>query len=261
MVGALLCDPHESDCLCGVIFFNNVSTLPMCIHGTIGLVITLRHLGRIAAGSHRIDTPAGVVHVVLHEDDSVSVTNVPSFRHLADVCVEVPGYGPITGDVSWGGNMCFLIHEGQGPPVDSNHIEELTAFTWAVRKALKSQGITGPDGVEVDHMECFGPPSDPALADSKNFVLCPGKAYDRSPCGTGTSAKLAALHAAGKLKAGQVWRQASILDTVFSGTVEPLARGKVLPTITGTAWITGETTMLVNPKDPLRFGTPAFSEP
>jgi 4-hydroxyproline epimerase len=255
MVGALLCEPHEPGCVCGVIFFNNVSTLPMCIHGTIGLVVSLAYLGKISPGSHRIDTPAGLITACLNDDGSVSVTNVPSFRHAAGVLVDVPGFGQIRGDVAWGGNMCFLI-EGQGPPVDFQHVEELTAFAWAVRQALKQQGITGPNEVEIDHIECFGPPTDPAVADSRNFVLCPGKAYDRSPCGTGTSAKLACLYASGKLQPGQLWRQASILNTVFSGSVEPLADGRVLPSITGRAWITGESTYHIDATDPFRHGIP-----
>lgn len=254
MVGALLCEADEPDCICGVIFFNNVSTLPMCIHGTIGLVVCLAHLGKIGVGNHKIDTPSGVVTACLHEDGSVSVANVPSFRHAADIAIEVPGYGIVTGDVAWGGNLCFLVHEGQGPPVEFVYIDELTAFTWAVRLALRERGITGPNGVEIDHIECFGPPADCAVADSRNFVLCPGKAYDRSPCGTGTSAKLAGLFARGKLKSGQVWHQASILDTVFTGSVEPLPDGTVIPTISGRAWITGETTFHFDATDPFRFG-------
>ena len=254
MVAALLCAPHSPDCTFGVIFFNNVSTLPMCIHGTIGLVVSLAHLGKISPGIHRIDTPSGVVTAHLHEDHSVSVTNVPSFRHAADVQIHVPHYGLVTGDVAWGGNMCFLVHEGQGPPVRFDHIDPLTSFAWNVRQALQQAAITGPDGIEIDHIECFGPPADPHLADSRNFVLCPGKAYDRSPCGTGTSAKLACLHARGKLNPGQTWRQASILDTIFTGTITPLPDGKILPTITGNAWITAESTFHFDPSDPFIHG-------
>ena len=220
MVGGLLVEPHEPDCVCGIIFFNNVSTLNMCIHGTIGLVVTLAHMGRIGPGTHRIDTPVGVV----------------------------------TGDIAWGGNWFFLI-ENQGPAVEFGNLEALTSFTWAVRQALAAQGITGEGGMEIDHIESFGP-VDPAVADSRNFVLCPGKAYDRSPCGTGTSAKLACLHAAGKLKPGEVWRQASILDTVFTGTVEELDGGKVLPRVSGRAWVNGESTYLFHPGDPFADGIP-----
>ena len=256
MVGALLVEPHEPDCCCGVIFFNNVSTLNMCIHGTIGLAVTLAHLGRIGVGEHRIDTPVGVVVARVHGDGAVTVANVPSYRHATGVEVEVPGWGKVRGDVSWGGNWFFLI-EDQGPAVTFANLEALTAFACAVRDALEKQGITGADGMEIDHIESFGPPTDPATSDSRNFVLCPGKAYDRSPCGTGTSAKLASLHAAGKLAPGDTWRQAGILDTVFTGSVELLPDGKVLPRVTGRAWITGESHYLFDPADPFRHGIPA----
>ncbi|MCW1912312.1 proline racemase family protein [Luteolibacter sp. GHJ8] len=256
MVGALLVEPHEPGCCCGVIFFNNVSTLNMCIHGTIGLAVTLAHLGRIGPGEHRIDTPVGVVVAHLHTDGSVTVANVPSYRLATEVPVEVPGWGTVRGDISWGGNWFFLI-EGQGPAVEFANLEALTAFTWSVRQSLEAQGITGANGMEIDHIESFGPPSDPKLADSRNFVLCPGKAYDRSPCGTGTSAKLASLHAAGKLKPGEIWRQASILDTVFEGSVEELPDGKVLPRVKGCAWVNGESVYFFDPSDPFRHGIPA----
>lgn len=253
MVGALLCEPHEADCVCGVIFFNNVSTLNMCIHGTIGLTVTLAHMGKIGPGSHRIDTPVGVVVATLHDDGSVEVANVPSYRKEAGVAVEVPGWGTVRGDVAWGGNWFFLI-DGQGPEVAFENLEALTSFTILVRQALQKSGVTGAAGMEIDHIEVFGPPGDPAVADSRNFVLCPGKAYDRSPCGTGTSAKLACLHAAGKIKPGQQWRQAGIIDTVFHGSIEALPDGKIIPRVTGHAWVNGEATFFLNPSDPFRFG-------
>ncbi len=257
MVGALLCEPHEPDCVCGVIFFNNLTTLNMCIHGTIGLAVTLAHLGKIGPGAHRIDTPVGVVVATLHHDGSVEVANVPSYRQAAAVPVEVAGWGTVHGDIAWGGNWFFLI-ENQGPTVDFINLEALTNFTWLVRQALGNQGITGDDGMEIDHIEVFGPPSDPSLADSRNFVLCPGKAYDRSPCGTGTSAKLACLHAAGKIKPGETWRQAGILDTVFQGRVEVLPDGKILPRVSGRAWVNGESHYFFNPSDPFRHGLPTL---
>lgn len=256
MVGALLCEPHEPGCCCGVIFFNNVSTLNMCIHGTIGLMVTLAHMGKIEAGIHRIDTPVGVIAAELRADGSVEVANVPSYRRAAAVPVEVPGWGVVRGDIAWGGNWFFLI-EGHGPVVDFKNLESLTAFTWAVRQELGKQGITGGNGMEIDHIEVFGPPTDSSLADSRNFVLCPGKAYDRSPCGTGTSAKLACLHAAGKLKPGETWRQASILDTVFHGSVEELPDGKIIPRVSGRAWVNGEGIYHFNPADPFRHGIPS----
>ncbi|MCW1883664.1 proline racemase family protein [Luteolibacter flavescens] len=256
MVGALLCEPAEPDCCCGVIFFNNVSTLNMCIHGTVGLAATLVHMGRIGVGDHRIDTPVGVVVASVHEDLSVTVANVPSYRKAADVPVEVPGWGVVRGDIAWGGNWFFLI-DGQGPAVEFANLDALTNFTWSVRRALELGGITGDHGMVIDHIESFGPPTDPVTSDSRNFVLCPGKAYDRSPCGTGTSAKLACLHAAGKLQPGVIWRQAGILDTVFTGTVEELSDGKVLPRVTGRAWITGESVYHFDPADPFRNGIPS----
>jgi len=255
MVGALICEPHAADCACGVIFFNNLSTLNMCIHGTIGLVVTLAHMGKISPGAHRIDTPVGVVVATLHHDGSVEVANVPSYRTAAAVAVDVPGWGTVHGDIAWGGNWFFLI-ENQGPPVDFLNLEALTNFTCLVRQALQDHGIRGDSGMEIDHIEVFAPPGDPSLADSRNFVLCPGKAYDRSPCGTGTSAKLACLHAAGKLERGQIWRQASILDTVFQGSVDELPDGKITPRISGRAWVNGEATYFFNPADPFRNGIP-----
>jgi 4-hydroxyproline epimerase len=256
MVGALLCEPHEPDCVCGVIFFNNLSTLNMCIHGTIGLTVTLAHLGKIGVGAHRIDTPVGVIVATLREDGSVEVTNVPSYRTAAAVPVAVPGWGTVRGDIAWGGNWFFLI-DSQGPPVHFANLDALIHFTCLVREELGKQGITGDGGVEIDHIEVCGPPGDPALANSRNFLLCPGKAYDRSPCGTGTSAKLACLHADGKIKAGEIWHQAGILDTVFQGTIEDLPDGKILPRVSGRAWVNGESTYHFNPADPFRHGIPS----
>ena len=256
MVGALLCEASEPDCATGVIFFNNVGMLQGCVHGTIGVTVTLAHLGRILPGIHRIETPVGVVEVHLHEHGRVSVSNVPSYRHARQVLVDVPGWGRVCGDVAWGGNWFFLIKD-QGPGVSAENIVELTDFTWAVRQTLTEAGITGRDGGEIDHIEVFGPPGDSGLADSRNFVLCPGREYDRSPCGTGTSAKLACLHADGELQPGQIWRQASILDTVFEGSVELLDNGMVIPRISGSAWVNAEATVIIDPQDPFRFGVGA----
>lgn len=257
IVGALLLPPQNPEHLCAAIFFNNCSTLPMCIHGMIGLAETLVHTGAIAGGSHLVETPAGLVTITVHTDHTVSVTNVPCYRERSAVTIEVPDYGPITGDIAWGGNWFFLIQD-QGPTIRCENIVALTAFTTAVKRALSAQGITAENGAEIDHVETFGPPTDPHSADSKNFVLCPGNAYDRSPCGTGTSAKLACLYADQKFKPGQVWRQAGILDSVFSGTITALDESKVIPTITGRAWITGESTYHFAQSDPFRHGIPTF---
>ena len=256
MVGALLCEPSEPGCATGVIFFNNVGLLQGCVHGTMGVAVTLEHLGRISDGNHRIETPVGVVEVSLGEDGLISVENVPSFRYGEEVSVNVPEWGTISGEVAWGGNWFFLV-EGEGPPVEASNIDALTDFTWKVRQSLKRDGITGKDGGEIDHIEVFGPPSDSTIADSRNFVLCPGKEYDRSPCGTGTSAKLACLHAKGKLEEGQVWRQASILDTVFEGSVRRQGDERVIPLIRGKAWVNAEATLILDPTDPFCFGVQA----
>jgi 4-hydroxyproline epimerase len=226
----------------------------MCIHGTIGLMVTLAHLGRIRPGDKcRIDTPVGVVDASLRSDRKVTVTNVPCYRLKTHVTIELPDWGTIRGDVAWGGNWFFLI-DRQGPEISEANIPALCDFSSRVCAALKQAGITGDDGKEVDHVELFAPPTDPALADSRNFVLCSGGAYDRSPCGTGFSGKLACLAADGKLSPGAVWRQASILNQVFEGHYEKLDNGHILPHITGQAWVNGETTLFFQPDDPFRYG-------
>jgi 4-hydroxyproline epimerase len=253
LVGALLCEPCDPGASAGVIFFNNVGTIHMCGHGTIGLAITLAHMGRIGPGEHRIETPVGTVTATLHDAHRVGVRNVPSYRYRKAVTVAVPDYGPVTGDIAWGGNWFFLVAEHR-ESIDLGNVERLTEVTWRIRGALEANGITGANGGLIAHVELFGPPRDPANH-SRNFVLCPGKAYDRSPCGTGTSAKLACLVADGKLKPGEVWRQESVTGSVFAGTAEPAGEpGVVIPTITGTAFVTVEATLLVDPADPLRDG-------
>ena len=249
LVGGLLVEPHEPDCSAGILFFNNVGMLGMCGHGTIGLAVTLAHLGRIATGRHRIDTPVGAVAFELEEDGWVSVENVPSYRLAKDVTVEVESHGPVTGQIAWGGNWFFLVEE-HGQEIDSSKVGELTAFTKRIRQALKREGITGENGAEIDHVELFGPSES---ADSKNFVLCPGGAYDRSPCGTGTSAKIACLIADGKLEPGQTWRQESVIGSIFEATAQ-LVNGKVVPTIRGSAHVTSAGTLLFNESDPFRSG-------
>lgn len=251
MVGALLCDPEDAACAAGVIFFNNVGYLGMCGHGTIGLIASLSYLGRVALGEHRIETPVGTVSAVLHESGEVTVNNVESYRSAANVEVEVPGYGKVCGDVAWGGNWFFLVHK-RGMELALQNVEDLTAFTWAIRQALRRNGITGASGEEIDHVELFGPSALPGV-DSKNFVLCPGKAYDRSPCGTGTSAKLACLYADGKIREGETWKQESIVGSVFEGRVK-VREGKVYPSITGSAFVNADAELVLDPRDPLCMG-------
>ena len=254
LVGALLLEPTDPHCTAGVIFFNNVGYLGMCGHGTIGLVTTLAHLGRIQAGEHWIETPVGVVRATLHASGQVTVENVESYRYLKAVRVNVAEYGTVEGDIAWGGNWFYLLDTAPCELLLENH-EALTAYAWAIRCALGANNITGENGAEIDHIE-ISAPSRTTEGDSRNFVLCPGKAYDRSPCGTGTSAKLACLAAEGKLAQGQVWRQEGILGTVFEGSyrLENGTRNRIIPSITGSAYITGENKLILNPEDPFCSG-------
>ena len=256
IVGAFLCESPREDCQFGVVFFNNVGYLNGCIHGTIGVAQTLVHLGRVQTRDFGIETPVGKVTIAVDDTGRVSVQNVRSFRYRQDVELDVDPYGKVVGDVAWGGNWFFLVNDTAGIPLESAHIPELTEFTVAIRRQLNALGITGQDGLEIDHIEIFGPPRDPEVSDSKNFVLCPGGAYDRSPCGTGTSAKLACLHADGRLRPGEVWRQSGILDSQFFGTVQESSEGGVIPTVRARAFITAESTLVIDQDDPFRHGIP-----
>jgi 4-hydroxyproline epimerase len=254
IVGAMLCEPHDPACDIGVIFFNNVGYLGMCGHGTIGVIKTLAYLGKIQPGEHRVDTPVGAVKATLYENGLITVDNVRSYRSAKQVTIDVPHYGAVTGDVAWGGNWFFLVEE-HGFLLEVKKVDELTAYTWAIRNALAAQGVTGDDGQEIDHIELFGPAVHRG-AHSRNFVLCPGKAYDRSPCGTGTSAKMACLYADGKLQPGEVWRQESILGSIFDGRLEVRDDG-IYPSITGSAYITAQSTLILDPEDPFMLGIQA----
>ncbi len=249
LVGALLVEPNDKSCVTGVIYFDNVTTISMCGHGTIGVITTLAHLGRIQPGEHFIETSVGVVSARLHADYSVSLTNIPAFRKARAQTFHVPTYGQVTGDVAWGGNWFFLVDEHR-QNLALDNVEALTHFAWALRLAVNSQGY--PD---VDHVILFGPARS-ADADSQNFVLCPGKAYDRSPCGTGTSARLACLAADGKLAEGAPLVIESIVGSRFVGRYqwEDATRTRIIPNITGTAHVTGQGVLFLNPKDPFCYG-------
>ncbi len=251
LVGALLVPPLDAASAAGVIFFNNVGLLGMCGHGTIGLAATLAHLGRIGEGTHRIETVVGEVTATIHGDGTISVENVPSYRKEKAVTVDVPGIGKVTGDVAWAGNWFFLVAD-HGEELALARTERLTDVAWRIRVAVNAQGFP-----EIDHVELFGPAA--CDGDSRNFVLCPGKAYDRSPCGTGTSAKLACLAADEKLKAGERWTQESILGSKFSGHFEwhDEAKGIIRPTICGTAYVCAEATLILDERDPFCWGVSA----
>jgi 4-hydroxyproline epimerase len=251
MVGAILLPPVNPGCVAGVIFFNNIGYLGMCGHGTIGVVVALAYLGRIGPGSHRLETPVGPVTITLEGPNTVTIDNVESYRMAKNVSVAVPDLKTYVGDVAWGGNWFFLVQD-HGETLSVANVERLTEVTWRIRQALTAEGITGAGRGEIDHIELFGPPSVPG-ADSKNFVLCPGKAYDRSPCGTGTSAKLACLSADGKLNECGVWLQESIIGSIFEGSVR-MVDGRIRPRIRGTAYVNAESTLIIDPADPLAMG-------
>jgi proline racemase len=252
VVGALLTPPIDPASAAGVVFFNNGTYLGMCGHGLIGVVRTLEFLGRLRPGWHQFDTPAGTVRAELADDGSVTIENVPARLHLRDVTVQVNGYGPVTGDVAYGGNWFFLTH-ADAVPVDMAHVRELTRFAQAIQDAIREAGITGADGGDVDHIEISAPPSR-RDADARNYVLCSGGDYDRSPCGTGTSATMAALHERGRLALDQPWRQESITGSLFTGWLTRRADGALVPHVKGTAFVTGEATLHFDPRDPFRCG-------
>jgi 4-hydroxyproline epimerase len=260
LVGAFLVEPFDPACAAGVIFFNNTGYLGMCGHGAIGVAVTLAHLGRIEPGTYVLETPVGPVGFVLHSGNRVSIRNVPAYRYRAGVTVQLPSYGPVTGDVAWGGNWFFLA--GDHPfSLTLDQVEPLTAFTWEIRHALTTAGVTGANGAEIDHIELFTAAHDSANH-SRNFVLCPGKAFDRSPCGTGTSAKMACLAADGHLQPGEIWRQEGILGTVFEGQYHfydsptPTEAPRITPSVTGSAYVTAECALIFDPTDPFRLGVP-----
>lgn len=248
VVGALLCRAHREECDFGVLFFNNVGYLGMCGHGTIGVVVSLAHAGMLKPGEIKIDTPVGVVQAKLLPDGAVTVANVPSFRKAHAVSVDVPGLGRVTGDVAWGGNWFYLV-EWSSVPIELRNVDQLTDVSWRVRQAINAQGFP-----EVDHVELMSPSHSPGRG--RNFVLCPGRAYDRSPCGTGTSAKLACLAADDHLQEGEEWTQESVLGSVFTARYRWLDRaaGKIAPEITGTAFVTAEANLLLDPADPFCWG-------
>ncbi|MEP2988672.1 MAG: proline racemase family protein [Parasphingorhabdus sp.] len=254
MVGALLCPPTlpDGDCCAGVIFFNNSGYLDMCGHGTIGLMVTLGYLDKIGLGKHLLETTVGIVETELLSSNTVSVENVASYCLKKDVTIDVDGLGPVAGNVAWGGNWFFLVE--QAPiPLNRSNIRALSEAATEIRRALVQQSITGVDGAEIDHIEFFETPED-GPADSRNFVLCPGLAYDRSPCGTGTSAKIACLAESGKLAPAEEWTQESIIGSRFRGVYRRDDAGRIIPTITGEAHIYSDTQLIFQTGDPFMHG-------
>lgn len=250
LVGALLCSPQNPEASAGVIFFNNEDYLGMCGHGTIGLMASLQYLGLVDVGKHIIETPVGNVISIIHDDGSVSIQNIPSYRYQNNVNIYIPEIGHITGDIAWGGNWFFLVNTSI-TNIHFSNTKYLSDITLKIKSTLEKNGITGENGQLIDHIELFQ--SHPS-ADSQNFVMCPGGAYDRSPCGTGTSAKLACLAADGLLAEGEIWTQASIIGSEFQASYVRMDENRIIPTIRGNAYICAENTLLIDQKDPFRSG-------
>lgn len=250
LVGALLCEPVNPEAAAGVIFFNNAGYLNMCGHGTIGLIASLAYQGKIEAGVHVVETPVGDVTCTLHEDGSVSIDNVPSYRYRQDVMVQVDGLGEVIGDIAWGGNWFFLVKQ-HFVDINLSNEKQLTDITGRIRQALIAQNITGENNGDIDHIELF---QDCDFADSQSFVLCPGMQYDRSPCGTGTSAKLACLAADGKLDEGVLWTQASVIGSTFQASFRRINDTHIIPNIRGNAYVCAETVAIIDAQDPFAWG-------
>ncbi|MEP6691389.1 MAG: proline racemase family protein [Gemmatimonadaceae bacterium] len=252
IVGALLTPPVSDGATAGIVFFNNGTYLGMCGHGLIGVVTTLAHLGRLGPGAATFDTPVGRVRAELEASGAVTIENIAARVHALDVSVDVPGIGRVTGDIAWAGNWFYIVHD-EAARIDLSHARELTRRTQAIQDALDMARITGANGEAIDHIELSSPPSRDD-ADSRNFVLCSGGDYDRSPCGTGTSARMAVLHARGALAIGEMWRQESVTGSLFTGWLTAGENGAIVPHIRGTAFITGESTLRFDPRDPFRAG-------
>ena len=253
LVGALLCPPTAPGCVTGVIFFNNVGYLGMCGHGAIGVAVTLAYLNRVDRGSLKLETTVGVVSVNLAKPNEATIENVASYRYRRDVALDVDGLGPIRGDVAWGGNWFFLVDTPPPVPITLHNVPELSDTARRIKAELSRKGITGADGAEIDHIELFEPARSRGV-DSRNFVLCPGDAYDRSPCGTGTSAKVACLAQEGALAPGEEWVQESVIGSRFVARYRRNAKGEIIPSITGEAFVCGEATLIRQAGDPFKDG-------
>lgn len=252
MVGALLVAPDDVGCETGVIYFDANAILGMCGHGTIGLGVTLAHLGRIAPGTHKFETPAGIISIDLLDTSTVRVTNIESRQVQEAVSIEIDKYGVFTGDLAYGGNWFFIV-DPSPIPVEVANIRVLTDLAIAIREACTAQGVTGENGENVDHVILQGQPDTESVS-SRNFVLCPDNEYDRSPCGTGSSARLACLAAAGVLAPGEEIVQQSIIGSTYNMSYQPGISGGVIPKLTGQAHVMAESRLIFAQNDPFRMG-------
>ncbi|MEM7245526.1 MAG: proline racemase family protein [Acidobacteriota bacterium] len=253
VVAALLTEPVSEGAAAGVVFFNNVGPLWMCGHGLIGVVETLAWLGRLPEGEVVIDTAVGPVGARRLDDGSVRFENVPARAERLDLELEVDGVGRLRGDLAWGGNWFFLTTV-PGLELVPSELPRLLEVSAAIRRALDDLRPLGDEGV-VDHVELVSASPDSEV-NARNFVLCPGGEWDRSPCGTGTSAKLAVLHARGELALGESWVQESLVGGRFVGRLDEDADGRLIPTLQGRAHVVARSTLCFSPEDPFRHGLP-----
>ena len=251
VVGAMLCEPVNPNNAAGLLFFNNAGYLGMCGHGSMGFLVTLFHIGRIGLGQHSIETPVGEITATLEDANTVVINNVPSYRKTKNMTVEVEGYGVFTGDLAWGGNWFFICGD-HGLDLSYSKIDELSEYSNAIMAQIVKDNILPEDQLEMLHVE-FYVASEKEGVDVKSFVMCPGNQYDRSPCGTGTSAKMSCLVADGKLAEGDTWRQESVIGSVFEGSVT-LKNDEILPHIKGQAHVCAENTLLLDSEDPFVWG-------
>ena len=270
MSGAILQPATRPDADWGVLYIEVSGCLPMCGHGTIGVATVLVETGMVVVTDPvttiRLDTPAGLVIVEVAVSDgaakTVTIRNVPSYAHQLDATVEVPGFGPVRYDLAYGGNFYAMVQlEDLGLPFDREHKQELLDAGLAIMEAVNEQDrpvhVTDPEISGCHHVQLIAPGSD-ARHSRHAMAIHPGW-FDRSPCGTGTSARMAQLHARGELPLATDFVNESFIGTRFIGRLveeTQLACGvtAVVPTITGRAWLTGTAQYFLDPDDPFPAG-------
>lgn len=269
MSGAILYPPTRPDCDIAFLFIETSGCLPMCGHGAIGTVTMALERGLVTPqepGVLRIDTPAGLVEARFVENgpyvDSVRITNVPSYLHARQITAEVEGLGEIVADVAYGGNF-YAIVEPQKHFPGLEHVQPSDILRWSpkVRAAFRERyDFVHPENPAIrglSHVMWTGAPTKPE-AHARNAVFYGDKAIDRSPCGTGTSARMAQWAALGRLKPGDDFVHESIIGTLFRGRVERTAtlgtHDAIVPSIEGWARMTGLNTIFIDDRDPLAHG-------
>jgi len=269
MSGSILYPPTREDCDVAILFIETSGCLPMCGHGTIGTVTMAIENGLVkpkTPGVLRLDTPAGLVTAEYRQEgdyvEEVRITNVPSFLYAEGLTVECPDLGEISVDVAYGGNF-YAIVEPQANYRDMADYSagQLIAWSPVVRQRLNEkysfEHPVNPAINRLSHMLWTGAPTHPD-ADARNAVFYGDKAIDRSPCGTGTSARMAQLHAKGRLKAGEDFVHESIIGSLFKGRVEREVsvanKPAIIPSIGGWARQTGFNTIFIDDRDPFAHG-------